>query len=222
MTWKKLIKEINSETGYVIAVSGGIDSIVLLDFFNRSCNTQFVAAYFNHHIRDNANDAELIKSYCFKNSIELYIGNGINLKNINSQENEARLQRWEFLERIALINNYKNIVTAHHLNDSVENFILQIMRGNKIQSCTMMIRNMINGFYRLKPFLEFTKEELKKSALKYNLSWNEDETNSDEKYLRNFIRNSILPLMMKDRNVMKTIPKTIESVIELVEKANGY
>lgn len=215
MSWKSLKQEINAKSKYVLAVSGGIDSIVLMDFFNRQCNTQFVVAYFNHHIRDQNDDISIIQNYCFYNNIEFYVGNGINLKNIKSQENEARNQRWDFLEFICRSLNYDNIVTAHHLNDSVENFILQIMRGNKITSCTMKKNNTINGINRYKPFLEFTKEQLKKSAIRYKLEWNEDETNLDEKYLRNYIRHSIIPMMMKDRNIMKTIPKTIQSVLEL-------
>lgn len=214
MSWKSLIREINSNTGYVLAISGGVDSMVLLDFFNRQCNTQFVVAYFNHHIRTTQEDEQLIKNYCYDNDITLYIGNGINL-DITSQEVESRYQRWDFLERIANILNYKNIVTAHHLNDSIENFILQIMRGNKITSCTMIKNNIKNGINRYKPFLDISKDDLKKAAQKYNLKWNEDETNTDEKYLRNFIRHSIIPMMMKDRNVLKTIPKTIKSVLEL-------
>lgn len=215
MSWSKLIKEINSDTGYILAVSGGIDSMVLLDFFNRCCKTQIKVVHFNHHIRNTNDDENIVRSYCYDNDLELYICHGTNLKNIKNQENEARHQRWIFFEKIAKLFNYKYIVTAHHLNDSVENFILQIMRGNNITSCTMKKHNTVNGVIRYKPFLDFDKNTLLQSAKRYGVTWNDDITNFDETYLRNYIRHSIIPMMMKDRNVLKTIPKTIKSVLSL-------
>lgn len=215
MSWKNLIREINSSDGYILAVSGGVDSMCLLDFFNRTCNVSFKVAHFNHHIRDTFIDEDIVRNYCYDNGIELIVSNGINLKEKKNQENCAREQRWDFLEWCARINSYKNIVTAHHQNDAIENFILQIMRGNNIKSCTMKKNNVVNGINRFKPFLEFKKDDLIKSVKKFKVKWNEDETNSDENMLRNYVRHTIIPAMMLDRNVMKTIPKTIQSVLEL-------
>lgn len=215
MTWSSLIKDVNSGNRYILAVSGGIDSMVLLDFFNRSVNGRFKVVHFNHNIREQNVDENLLRKYCYENDIELYVGYGINLKHSKNQECEARSQRWDFFEKIARTFDYDTIVTAHHKNDVIENFIMQIMRGNNITSCTMKENNVINGINRYKPFLQFTKNELEKSAKRYNISWVEDETNHDDKHLRNHVRHNILPLMGRDHNVIKSISNTIKSIEEL-------
>ena len=138
--------------------------------------------------------------------------------NISNQEAVARKQRWAFLEGVAFNQNCRMIVTAHHKNDQVENFLLQVMRGLPIESTIMSKENEKNGFVRYKPFLDVEKNILINSAKRNNIPWIEDVTNLDTHHDRNYIRNVLIPSMMERRNVMKTIPMTIESI----KKQNTY
>lgn len=217
--WKSIIDEVSLIEGtFLLAISGGIDSMVLLEFFKRKFPDRFSVAHFNHHIRDTDIDEDHVVSYCNRNGINVVVGHGFGLKDSASQEDAARKQRWQFLEKTAMDVNASTIVTGHHQNDHIENFILQIMRGNHISSCLMTKQNTVNGFNRYKPFLDLTKEDIIGSAKFFRVEWNEDETNSDSKYLRNFVRNEIIPKMMEDRNVIKTIPKTIKSLQDILNE----
>lgn len=204
------------KTPVVLAISGGVDSMVLLEYArSRLSKDNFIVAHFNHHIRDTDQEEILVRDYCIKHGMTYEIGHGVGL---TGDENQARNQRWDFLESVAKKYHSGFIATAHHKNDLVENFILQIMRGNHILSCPMQEKIEKNGFVRLKPFLDITKEELIKHAHYRKVQWFEDETNQDNDYTRNLVRNVIIPAMMKDRNVLTSIPKTIQSVLSLSPK----
>ena len=217
VNWKHVKKTMNDHMQdnecVVLAISGGVDSMVLLEVARSKLDpNHFAVAHFNHHIRDTDQEEHLVREYCETHNLICHIGHGVDLK---GDENQARTQRWAFLEDIASQYNCNAIVTAHHKNDLIENFILQIMRGNHILSCPMQEKIEKNGFIRLKPFLDITKEELIKHAHYRNVQWFEDETNQNNDYTRNLVRNIIIPEMMKDRNVLTSIPKTIQSVLSL-------
>lgn len=216
VNWKNIKNDIVEMSPVVVAISGGVDSMVLLDTVRRTLNpSSYIVAHFNHHIRDTNEEEYMVEAYCNKYNLTYSIGHGKNLKDMSNQENEARIQRWSFLETVASNNQIKHIMTAHHKNDLIENFIIQIMRGNDIRSCPMIKKTLKNGFVRYKPFLDVFKNDLIVSAKKHNIKWIEDETNNDTDYTRNLVRHVILPAMMQDRNVMNSIPKTIQSVLNM-------
>lgn len=216
--WTKKIKEIKElDATFLLAISGGVDSMAILDFFNRILpSTHFQVAHFVHGIRDENLEEPMIYEWCKKRNIDMFVGHGVNLKNATNLEAKAREQRWSFLEKIASENNHKIIVTAHHKNDLVENFLVQTMRGMPIESTLMSKFVEKNNFIRYKPFLDTEKSVLKLSAERHNIPWIEDYTNADTHHDRNFIRNQILPQMMERRNVLKTIANTIESIRKIV------
>lgn len=219
VNWKQIKNDLKQIAPVVVAISGGVDSMLLLDMVRKTLSVdEYVVAHFNHHIRETNEEEYLIADYCKKYGIVFHIGHGQNLRDMSNQENEARNQRWNFLERVAKEHKIKTIATAHHKNDLIENFIMQIMRGNDIRSCPMTKETSKNGFVRYKPFLDVFKHDLIASANRNHVKWVEDETNNDIDYTRNLVRHVILPAMMKDRNVMNSIPKTIESVRKLMEK----
>lgn len=214
--YKEMIEKINHHTNVILAISGGVDSMFLLDFYKSKFKGKFIVCHFNHKIRNESDiEQDFIEKYCLDNNIEYYVDYGKDL-NSDNMEHKASLQRWDFFERISKENNINVIVTAHHLNDKIENFLLQMMRGVPVESIIMKEETEKNNFIRFKPFLTIEKDLIYYHAKRLNLTWFEDESNKDIHHDRNFIRNVILPQMMERRNVTKTIPKTINSIENLL------
>lgn len=221
INYKKIISSIKDISNtFSIGVSGGVDSIVLLDILRKN-DFNIQVLHFNHKIRNNSDeDEKLVINYCEKHSLVYKIGYGKNLCGSNL-EMKAREQRWNFLEN-ASKDFSKLIITAHHLNDLVENYIIGTIRGNNLKGCVMPQKTITeNGFIRFKPMLkDVLKEQIYDTANKRNLHWNEDLTNKDNNILRNRVRNIIIPEMLKSHNVYKTIPNLIEEIENKRENKN--
>ena len=218
--WTKIKESISDISDkFIVAVSGGVDSMFLLDFVKKGFSTEkFVVVHFNHKIRqDSDNDQNLVMSVCRENNIKFVCSNGIGLKNIKNMENNARIQRWNFLETAAKTYGCNMVITAHHLNDYVENYLIGIIRGIDIISCVMPQKHEKNGIIRFKPFLkDVSKKQIIDISTKRKLTWNEDSSNDDNTILRNKVRNIIIPEMEKSHNVLVTIPNVIKSLEERI------
>lgn len=176
---------------YVAAISGGVDSMVLLDLLiknSKQNNWSIIVAHVNHGIRpDSLEDESLVKSVAEKNSLvfestRLELGEG-------ASEALARSERYAFLESVKTKHNAAYIITAHHQDDLVETAILNLIRGTGRKGLSALKNNED----KLRPLLEFPKSELIKYAKSNNVVWREDSTNSDTNYLRNYIRLELLP-----------------------------
>ncbi len=184
--------KINLEPGtYILAISGGVDSMTLLDLvFNQfSKNTQFnfVVAHFDHGIRpDSIIDRQLVESvskkYGFKFKFKrLELG-------INTSEAKAREERYRFL--FEQLDKYQAsaILTAHHKDDLIETAVFNVLRGTGRKGLT----SLGNQTMILRPLLKFSKAQIISYATKNNLNWREDSTNQDLKYSRNLIRQTLI------------------------------
>lgn len=216
--WSQIVNSISNRTNnFLIAVSGGVDSVLLLDTICKSSipKHNYSVIHFNHGIRqDSLEDAFFVKSLCEHYRVGFVYGGTSSLKGENNLEKKARIARWDFFETTAKTLGYDTVITAHHLNDYVENYIIGMIRGIHFQSCVMPRCHTNNGIHRFKPWLmEIDKETIYKIAKSRNLSWKEDYTNKTNDALRNSVRNSIIPEMMKSHNVLKTIPAQIASVL---------
>lgn len=231
--WKEVlanVAEVMTEgRRVVLAISGGVDSMSLLNIMQRNFPGSFVVAHFVHHIRDENLEEPMIQEYCKKHNIEMFTGHGVGLKDSSNQEAQARQQRWDFLESVANAeesNGAPVVMTSHHLGDMIENFLIQTMRGVPVEQTRMVKVNVKNNVVRFKPFLDYPKNMLKQNAIRNKVLWVEDYTNNDTHHDRNFVRNTILPLMKERRNIEKTIPATINtigeirSMKELIEEAD--
>lgn len=215
--WRAIKKEIESnDVVYVLAISGGVDSMALVDFFRRA-ECDMVVAHFNHHLQEINNDMEThVTSYCEEHSLFLYRSIGVNIKlnasmNHTSIEAEARTQRYRFLNRVCQavgeqFNKKTVIVTGHHNDDQVETVLLNLFRGVSLDQLPM---KRYDG-NRFKPFLEISKAELIRTATSRKLTWVEDPTNLEVDADRNWLRNDIIPQIMERRNIKKTIPLSIK------------
>lgn len=182
------------EGRYVVAVSGGVDSMALLDILAKQ-KADVVVAHFNHGIRqDSSKDEELVGKAAEDYQLPFEAGYG-NLGR-NASEEQARRARYKFLNSIKKKHNAQAIITAHHQDDLIETAILNTIRGTGRRGLTAISDNPDI----LRPLLHLSKNDILKYAKSHDLTWAEDPTNRDEKYLRNYIRQRIVPkLSIKQR-----------------------
>lgn len=177
---------------YLIAVSGGVDSVVLLDLlvaqFGRKQGYEFVVAHYNHGIRnDSTEDEALVRTLAEGLGLPFFVEQGALGR--GASEAEARAKRYAFLEKIQAQVGAQAIITAHHQDDLLETIILNLLRGTGRKG----LSSLQSGIQLVRPLLDCTKAQLVEHALTHNLRWREDSTNQDEAYLRNYIRKRIVP-----------------------------
>ena len=183
---------------YVVAVSGGVDSMVLLDILCKSADLSLTAAHLDHGIRDDsAEDRKLVEFVSGTLRVPI-VCLAANL-GPKTSEAEAREARYDFLHKVQKDNNADGIITAHHQDDVIETAILNMLRGTGRKGLTSLKsdKNMI------RPLLRVPKKQLVKYAKDNDIKWREDKTNSDEKYMRNFVRhNYVAKMNSAERNKM--------------------
>lgn len=173
---------------YVVAVSGGVDSVVLLDLLSKESGGRLIVAHYDHGIRkDSHKDREFVHKLAESCGLPFVFDEG----NLGAKASEAtaREARYKFLHKVRESAGAKAIVTAHHEDDVVETAILNMLRGTgrkglaSLQDTKMLKR----------PLLKYTKKQIKDYATKHKLKWREDPTNASPNYLRNRIRAQIVP-----------------------------
>ena len=189
---------------YIVAVSGGVDSVVLLELLLKNKNLDLVVAHFDHGIRkESASDKQFVETLAKKYQLP-FESERAELGSKASEET-ARKARYIFLEKVRKKYKAEAIVTAHHQDDIIETIILNIARGTgRKGGSSLQDRNGI-----VRPLVKFRKQQLINYAKKNKLDWVEDASNSSNDYTRNKIRNYIIPKMNKSQ---------IEQIIKLYEK----
>jgi tRNA(Ile)-lysidine synthase len=180
--------KIDLEPGtYVVAVSGGVDSMVLLDLLTKLPGMHLIVAHFDHGIRDDSDkDQALVQKTATKHGLPFVFNQG--RLGADVSEAVARKARYEFLHTTRVAANAKAIITAHHQDDVLETAIINMLRGtgrrglSSLQSRDRLVR----------PLLHLQKAKLITYAKKHKIEWREDSTNSNEEYLRNYVRQQIL------------------------------
>lgn len=168
---------------YVVAVSGGVDSMVLLDMLVREQKHELVVAHFDHGIRDDSyEDALFVERAARKHGL-LFETKREELGATASEE-LARSRRYAFLKEVSK-KHKAAIVTAHHLDDLVETIIINFIRGTGWRGLAVFDA-LSSGVQR--PLLDMEKAQIILYATENGISWREDSTNSSERYLRNKIR----------------------------------
>ena len=176
----------------VLAVSGGVDSVTLLHLINqmnRFYNWNVVVAHYDHKQRpDSHKDAELVGLLSESYGNKYYLN-----KHMDGIQSEAELRkaRYQFLEQLRDDIGFDFILTAHHGDDRIETAVFNAVRGaDRLGMASMKpIRNNI-----IRPLLPFSKAELITYAHLQNLAYNEDSTNTNIDFSRNFVRHELVPL----------------------------
>lgn len=215
-------KDILENNKIAIAVSGGIDSLSLLLIGNewaKSHNTKIIGLTIDHKLRKESTDEALyVNNLCQNLNIEHYIIAWDEEKPETNIEFNAREARYNLMANFCKKNNINYILIAHHLQDQAETFFIRLFRGSSIDGLSAMkdITN-IYDINIIRPFLNINKEVLKEFLLENNIKWIEDPSNSDEKYLRNKIRNFLNSFENK-----KEIVERINFAIDEINKSKIF
>lgn len=182
---------------FIIGVSGGVDSMTLaflLLQLKDVSKDQLHIVHINHHLRAASDyDQKLVEEFCIDNNLDF---TNFDWQPTNQDiENQAREFRYQSFAKLAKQFDEPQIVTAHHLDDQVETFLMKLIRGGDWrQLAGIQIRSQRDNLSIYRPLLNFKKKNLIYFANQHNLSWSEDQTNLDSDYtLRNKLRQEIIP-----------------------------
>ena len=202
-------KLIPPRSAILIAVSGGVDSMVLATALQRAAKAnrwRIVIGHFNHRLRGRAStaDAQLVKRFCVKNHLPFHSAkweqDPAAIKE-HGLEMAAREARYDFLKSIARKTRCRFIITAHHADDQAETFLWRLMRGagGKGLGGIQPLSNLDtkSNLKLARPLLQFSKADLLSAAKSAGILFREDASNSDPKHLRNKIRTQLLPYLKR-------------------------
>ena len=216
------------ENKFLLAHSGGVDSSVLFDLFLK-LDLQFGLVHCNFNLRGNESedDYNFVKEVAnsYKKTFFYKKFNTIKYSTLNKKSIQlsARELRYSWFLEILEKENYKYIVTAHHLNDQLETFLINSSRGSGLKGIIGIPSNNNN---LLRPLLIFSKDKILDYAKKNKIKWREDSSNKENKYLRNFIRNKIIKdwikydpeLINKFSNTLINLNSTHEAFKVIIKK----
>lgn len=189
----------NQDHAILLAISGGVDSMAMLNLFHEA-GFAIGVAHCNFQLRDEASDGDeqFVQGVCAQLNIPFY-SKRFDTKNYAAEKGAsiqiaARELRYTWFSELMEKNNYDQLATAHHLNDSMETTLLNLVRGTGLSG----LRGIppVNG-YIIRPLLSFTKEELVNYAKANQIEWREDVSNETDDYDRNFLRHQVIPKLQE-------------------------
>lgn len=186
------------DADFKVALSGGLDSVVLLHLFSRFVNKSVSAHHVHHGLSENADHWA---TFCLTLSEKLNINCDVtkvvlDKSSRTSLEALAREKRYNALQ--ATLTDTSYLVTAHHQDDQLETVLLALKRGAGVTGLQGIVAKQgLDKGHLIRPLLNISREQLESYAQYFELTWIEDESNCDQRFDRNFIRHSITPLLKK-------------------------
>ncbi|CAM3097288.1 tRNA lysidine(34) synthetase TilS [Leuconostoc rapi] len=212
---QKQLQNYNWGDTVIVAVSGGVDSVVLLHTLRKQLPTaKLVIAHVNYHLRQESDADELfVRHLAEKYQAIFEYTTWTDIPN-TAVEGKARQLRYLFFEKLAHQYHTETIVVAHHADDQAETVLLKLVRGGQIAQLAGMAHQ---NSHITRPFLGITKQELLDYAQNNRLTWRDDKTNYDASYTpRNFFRNQIIP-------ELKTInPKVVAHINDFAKQIQAH
>ena len=199
---------------FVLAVSTGVDSSVLLDLFlkfREQYNIDISVAHVNHHRREQSNEEQkYINFFCLNNNIKLFVKE-LHFEDSSNFQSIARNFRYEFFDEVMKEVNGDYLVLAHHGDDNLETVLMRIMRGSSLAGYGGIreVYSKNNTYKIIRPLLGISKDEIINYQVQENIKYYEDESNTQKDYARNRVRIDIIPMMK-------------EECPELIDKINEY
>lgn len=211
----------------VVAVSGGPDSMCLLDnllYLKEDLKVkEIIVAHINHMLRDEANiETEYVKEYCKSKNVRCFV-KYVNIKEIAERkkigtEEAGRKERYKFFDEVSNEINASKIAIAHNCNDNVETILMHMLRGSGITGLCG-IRPYREDKY-IRPLIKCNRDEIEEYCRQENLNPKYDQSNNDNIYTRNKIRNELIPYIKKEFN--PNIIETIDRLSELISIEELY
>lgn len=208
----------------VVAVSGGVDSVVLLSLLcdlRQELSLSLHVAHFDHKLRDvSAADARWVAELCDVLGVDFTIGTSTSTSNggaVSGVEETARRERYTFLESVARNVNAKWICVAHTRDDQAETVMHHIARGTGLKGLQGIprVRKLSDEHVILRPLLDVSRDQLEEELQSRKLNHRQDETNQDARYTRNRIRHDVLPYLRKTLN-----PQVTDALVRLSQQAS--
>lgn len=209
---------------FILGISGGPDSVCLLDIFaflEKKYDFRIVLTHVNYGLRGKDSDADerFVKELACRYDFPLFILHP-NITAKNNLEERLRDIRYRFFEKIRTETRFQYILTAHHEDDQAETFLLHLFRGSGLRGLSAMRPK--NGVL-IRPLLDTSRAEIIDYLTARNLSFRTDATNSSDRFLRNKIRNKLLPLLEKEyapklRKRLATTASLIAEDLSLLEE----
>ena len=212
----------------VLGVSGGPDSICMLDMMRRlkeekNINFEIYVAHINHMIREEAiDDEKYVQNYCLKHNIEFFVKRAdvqkiANDKKIGTEE-AGRKVRYDFFEEVLQKTGSNKIAIAHNKNDKIETIIMHLLRGSGLSGLKGIEPIRDNKYIR--PLIECERQEIEQYCEDRKLQPRIDKTNFENEYTRNKIRNIVIPYIKKEFN--PNIIQTLSRLSEVATDESNY
>ena len=209
-----------------LAVSGGMDSIVLLQLFYQ-LNYEIAVLHCNFSLRnlESDGDEDFVKQFCEEYQIPIFVQK-FDTKQFAedakvSIQVAARKLRYDWFYEQLTDENFDYILTAHHLDDSLETFLINLTRGTGLEGLTGI---PAQNDKIIRPLLPFSRTEIESYIQGNNLQWREDSSNASDKYFRNKVRHAIVPVLkVLNPNLLASFQNTLENLQQtqsLVEDAS--
>lgn len=201
------------EKKLLIAISGGIDSVVLSYLTNSLIGTTVALAHCNFKLRDKESDLdeEFVKNFGKTLKLETFTisfqTKEYSKKHKLSTQLAARELRYEWFNKLIKQYSFDFLLTAHHADDNLETFLINLSRGTGLEGLTGIPE--VNGKI-IRPLLPFSREQIEAFAVENGLYWREDASNKETKYLRNKLRHDVIPTLKEiNPSFLKSFNKTI-------------
>lgn len=215
----------------LVSVSGGLDSMVLLNILTDlrgAMQLEIAVAHLNHELRgaESVTDEKFVRAAAADYGVECYVERAntkaIAETNKQSIQEAARELRYEFLGMLRKSIGFQKIATAHHANDNAETMLFNFLRGAGVQGLSgiPMLRRDVEA---VRPLLGVTREEIRAYAIEQGISFREDSSNAKTEYARNFLRHSIIPELLEhiNPNLISTLFRTSEIFDQLEQYLDG-
>jgi tRNA(Ile)-lysidine synthase len=201
----------------LLAISGGVDSVVLAHLFSE-LNFNISLAHCNFQLREKESDLDegFVKLLSQKTANQIFTikfdTEKFASKNKFSTQIAARELRYNWFQEIIKKHGFDYVLTAHHADDNLETFLINLTRGSGLDGFTGIPKINENI---VRPLLAFSREEILAYAKTNTIDWREDASNATTKYIRNKIRHKVLPVLKEiNPNLLETFAKTIENLQE--------
>lgn len=200
---------------FIVCVSGGPDSLCLLDVLSlleKKYHFTLHVAHVNYHLRGNdSNLDEKLVVTCAKKSFFPYTVLSHRKSSKNSSEEKLRDIRYAFFEKLRTKNNADHIVVAHNQNDQAETFLLRLLRGSGLRGLSAM---RPKNETIIRPLIEMSRKDILYYLKDRNIAFREDKSNADPRYFRNKIRHELIPFL--ERNFQPQTRKLLAETATLL------